>query len=101
MIIYFDQIFVNNLCKCYLGDQLCCAVRGIEAYRANYSAVFEQCGQYITQGTIQSHVCEVVPNDKLKLVQAQLACGVGMLVTCGIYVVLYIFACFGICFGHD
>jgi hypothetical protein len=24
-----------------------------------------------------------------------------MLISCAIYVVIYVFACFGICFGHD
>jgi hypothetical protein len=24
-----------------------------------------------------------------------------MLISCGVYVLVYIFACFGICFGHD
>ncbi|CAF1039368.1 unnamed protein product [Rotaria sordida] len=101
VVIYFDQIFINDLCKCYLGDQLCCAVRGIESFRTNYSAVFEDCAQAIRDGTISSKVCPSRPYDKLKLIQAQLGCAVGMLITCGIYVVIYIFACLGICFGHD
>ncbi|CAF1011586.1 unnamed protein product [Rotaria magnacalcarata] len=101
VMIYFDQIFINDLCKCYLGDQLCCAVRGIESYRANFSAIFDECGQAITQGTISSKICPSIPYAKLKLIKAQLGCAVGMLITCAIYVVIYLFACLGICFGHD
>jgi len=101
VIIYFDQIFINNLCKCYLGDHLCCAVRSVESFRTNYTAIFEDCANAVQQGTISTRTCPSVPYDKLKLIQAQLGCAVGMLITCAIYVVIYVFACFGICFGHD
>ncbi len=101
MIIYFDQIFINDLCKCYLGDQICCALRGIPSLQSNYSAIFENCGRAIAQNIIASLTCPSVPYDKLSLIKAQLGCAVGMLVTCGLYVVVFIFACFGICFGHD
>jgi hypothetical protein len=100
VVIYFDQIFIKDLCKCYLGDKLCCAVRGVESFRTNYTAILEQCGQAIlNQQTVP--VCPATPYDKLKLIQAQLGCAVGMLITCAIYVVIYLFACLGICFGHD
>ncbi len=101
MIIYFDQIFMNDLCKCYLGDQICCALRGIPTLRANYTAVLEDCASAIIDGTISSRLCPSVPYDKLIYIQAQLGCAIGMLVTCGLYVILVLFACFGICFGHD
>jgi len=84
-----------------LGPQLCCAVRSIESFRSNYTAILDQCGQYIQQGTISLYTCPSIPYGKLKYIQAQLGCAVGMLITCAIYVVIYVFACFGICFGHD
>ena len=100
VMIYFDQIFINNLCKCYLGDVLCCAIRGVDAFKSNYTAVLDSCRAAVTGGGSYS-VCPVTPYDKLKYIQAQLGCAVGMLITCGIYVVIYVFACLGICFGHD
>ncbi|CAF4198031.1 unnamed protein product [Rotaria sp. Silwood2] len=101
VMIYFDQLFINQPCTCYLGDQLCCAVRGIPSLSNNYSAVLDDCNTAISQGTISSKTCPTVPYDKLPLLKAQLACAVGMLVSCGVYVVVFIFACFGICFGHN
>ena len=101
IVIYFDRVFIDDLCKCYLGDQLCCAVRGIESLRANYSAIFEQCTAALQSGHSAQLRCPSVPHDKLKLIQAQLGCAVGILVTCGVYVIIYLFACLGICFGHD
>ncbi|CAF0850071.1 unnamed protein product [Rotaria sordida] len=101
VMIYFDQLFINQLCKCYLGDQLCCAVRGIPSLSSNFSGVLDDCATAISQGTISSRTCPTTPTDKLPLLKAQLACAVGMLVSCGLYVVVFIFACFGICFGHD
>jgi len=100
-MIYFDQVFINNLCKCYLGPHLCCAVRSVESMRTNYTAIYDNCKTYVLDGTIDRHTCPSIPYDKLKLVQAQLGCAVGMLITCAIYVVIYLFACLGICFGHD
>jgi hypothetical protein len=100
VVIYFDQIFINNLCKCYLGNQLCCAVRSIDSFRSNYTAILDQCINDIANGIVRT--CpDGSPNNKLKLIQAQLGCGVGMLISCGIYIVIYLFACLGICFGHD
>jgi hypothetical protein len=92
---------MNNLCKCYLGDQICCALRGIPSLQANYSSILEDCAEAILDGTIASQVCTSVPYAKLPYIQAQLAFAVAMLVTCGIYVILFLFACFGVCFGHD
>ncbi|CAF1413110.1 unnamed protein product [Adineta steineri] len=101
VIIYFDQVFINDLCKCYLGDQICCALRGIPSLQSNYSAILDECALAITHNNSASLVCPSVPYDKLGLIKAQLGCAVGMLITCGIYVMLFLFACFGICFGHD
>ena len=99
-MIYFNQIFINDLCKCYLGEELCCAVRGIESMRSNYTAILNQCKDFILNNS-SDYSCPGIPYDKLKLVQAQLGCAVGMLVSCAVYVIIYLFACFGICFGHD
>ncbi|CAF0743391.1 unnamed protein product [Adineta ricciae] len=101
VMIYFDQIFIKDLCKCYLGDQLCCAVRSVESFRTNYTAILNQCGQAIANNNSADLRCPAVPYDKLKLIQAQLGCAVGMLISCAVYIVIYVFACFGICFGHD
>ncbi|UJR32231.1 hypothetical protein I4U23_019696 [Adineta vaga] len=101
VLIYFDQLFMNDLCKCYLGDQLCCAVRGIPSLTSNYSGILDDCATAIQQGTISTRICPSIPTDKLVLIKAQLGCAVGMLVSCGLYVVLFIFACAGVCFGHD
>ena len=100
-MIYFDRIFINDSCKCYLGPQLCCAIGSIDSFRSNYTTTLEQCAQYIQTNTISLHTCSVPPPDKLQIIQAQLGCAVGMLIICAIYVVIYVFACFGICFGHD
>lgn len=100
-MIYFDQIFINNVCKCYLGPQLCCAVRSVDSFRSNYTSVLEQCAGYIQAGTIGNYQCVNDPTAKIPFIQAQLGCAVGILISCGIYVVIYLFACLGICFGHD
>jgi hypothetical protein len=101
VIIYFDQLFINDPCKCYLGDQLCCAVGSIPSLQQNYTTIFENCGYAISNGNIAQLVCPTVPYGKVIYLKAQLGCAVGMLVTCGVYVVLFLFACFGVCFGHD
>jgi hypothetical protein len=101
VVIYFDQIFMNNLCTCYLGQQLCCAVRGIPSLQSNYTAIFNQCGTAIAQNTISTLQCPSTPYSKLILIQAQLGCAVGMLVSCAVYVVVFLFACFGVCFKGD
>ncbi len=100
VLIYFDQVFMNDLCKCYLGDQICCALRGIPSLQSNYTAILDQCGDAILYGNISSLVCTSVPYGKLIYIKAQLGCAVGMLVTCALYVVLFLFACFGVCFGR-
>ncbi len=101
VIIYFDRIFLDDLCKCYLGSKLCCAVGSVASFRSNYTAILEDCAIAIQQGTISQKVCQVKPVAKFQLIQAQLGCAVGMLISCAVYVVIYFFACFGICFGHD
>lgn len=101
MVIYFDQIFINDICKCFLGDLLCCAVRGVPDFQANYTIVLQQCGTYVTQNTIASNRCFREPVEKYPLLKGQLACAVGMLISCGLYVIVYTFACFGVCFGHE
>ena len=101
VVIYFDQVFIGDLCKCYLGDKVCCAIRGIPAFQSNYTAVLEDCGQAIFSNTLASRVCPAIPYEKLPLIKAQLGCAVGMLVSCLVYVVVFLFACFGVCFGKD
>ncbi len=92
---------MNDPCKCYLGDQLCCRVRSVPSLQQNYSAILQECGNVIANGNISQLVCPSVPYDKVVYVKAQLGCGVGMLVTCGVYVALFVFACFGCCFGRN
>ena len=105
VIIYFDRIFISDLCKCYLGPQLCCAIGSVDSFRNNYSDKVQQCANAISANTIDQYQCpssnSPEPTNKLALVQAQLGCAVGMLISCGVYVVVYLFACFGVCFGHD
>jgi hypothetical protein len=101
VIIYFDQLFMANLCKCYLGDQICCALQGIPSLQANYSTILQNCANAILNGNISSLLCPTVPTSKLIYIQAQLGAACGMLVVCAIYVVVFLFACFGVCFGHD
>ncbi len=101
VIIYFDQLFMNNLCTCYLGNQICCALQGIPSLQANYSTILQNCANAIVNGNIGSLLCQTVPTGKLIYIQAQLGCAVGMLVVCGLYVIIFLFACFGVCFGHD
>ena len=93
---------MNNLCKCYLGDQLCCAIRSISSFNSNYGSIAQNCTTALAQGTSSSSVytCPVYPSSKLIYIQAQLGCAAGMLGICALYVVVYLFACFGICFGH-
>ncbi len=103
VIIYFDRIFISDLCKCYLGPQLCCAIRSVQSFQNDYSSRLETCTNGTLYGTIESLQCTDAsrPVDKLSLIQAQLGCAVGMLISCGVYVLIYVFACFGVCFGHD
>lgn len=101
-MIYFDQYFTNNVCQCYLSDVLCCAVRGIPGMSSNYSNLYNTCQTLVDAGTASSTVrCyNGSPNDKLAYIKAQLACACAMLVACGVYAILYLFACFGVCWGH-
>ena len=99
-MIYFDQVFMNNPCKCYLGDTLCCAVRSIPSFQSNFTSILQDCGTAVTNGNIASLACPSVPTSKLSLIQAQLGCAIGMIVFCGGYILVFIFACVGVCFGH-
>lgn len=102
MIIYFAKAHSDNVCKCYLGDKLCCALKGIPEFQSNYQQVLEGCGQLIAAGAKNIDRCiDKPPNEKLVYLKAQLGVAAGMLATCAIYVVLFLFACFGVCFGHD
>ncbi|CAF3967996.1 unnamed protein product [Rotaria sordida] len=102
VIIYFDAYFIGNLCKCYLGENLCCSLRGISTFNSNYGNVVKDCIPISSNG-VQTVIdsCHLSPpTSKLSFLKAQLGCAIGMLAVCGLYVVLYLFACFGICFGH-
>lgn len=101
VIIYFDQLFMNNLCQCYLGDQLCCAIGGIPSFQQNYTSVLQECAEAIKSDTSSAVTCRTRPVTKLPYIQAQLAAACAMLVVCAIYVVVFLFACLGVCFGHD
>jgi len=98
VLIYFDQLFINNVCQCYIGSQLCCYVTSISSFQS-YSAN-SALSQAYNCTVSNPNTCRIVPTQKIPLLEAQLACAVGMLVTCGIYVVTWVFATFGICFGH-
>ncbi len=103
VIIYFDNYFISNLCQCYLGTDLCCGLHGISTFNSNYATTVQNCSGISISGiqTVVDPCYSNPPTSKLVFLKAQLGCSVGMLVVCGLYVVLYIFACFGICFGHD
>ncbi|CAF0824725.1 unnamed protein product [Rotaria sordida] len=98
--IYFDQLFMNDPCKCYLGDVLCCLIRGVPTFRSNFTGVLQECTNALTAGTISSKTCPSTPYDKVAYIKAQLACAAAMAVTCIAYIVIFLFACFGVCFGH-
>ncbi|CAF1234773.1 unnamed protein product [Rotaria sp. Silwood1] len=100
VVIYFDQLFMNEPCKCYLGDTLCCIMRGVPTFSSNFTGVLQDCTNALTLGTISSKTCPSIPYDKVSYIKAQLACAVAMVVTCAVYIVVFLFACFGVCFGH-
>jgi hypothetical protein len=91
VMIYFDQYFMSNLCKCYLNDQLCCSIRGVASFQSNYTAIINEC-------SIAPIRCPAIPYDKLAFIQAQLACAVAMAISCVVYLCLILFACCGVCF---
>lgn len=91
---------MNDPCKCFLGDQICCALRGIPTLQTNYTAVLQDCTTRIRTGLYNSTTCDFRPDEKVIYIKAQLGCAIGMLVSCGLYVILCLFACFGVCFGH-
>lgn len=90
---------MNNLCQCYLGNQLCCAIGGIPSFQQNYTSVLETCAQAIRYDNSSAVTCRVRPDGKLPYIQAQLAAACVMLVVCVIYVVVFLLSCLGICFG--
>lgn len=104
VVIYFDQYFMTNLCKCYLGDTLCCAIRGISDFTSNYyQTILTNCTTVLTtygssSAAFSAISCAKTPTSKLVYIQAQLGVAVGMIVVCAVYIVVYLFACFGICF---
>ncbi len=102
VIIYFDAYFQDNICKCYLGVDLCCGLRGIDSFNSNYGNIAKNCTPIYVNGvqTVVDYCYLSPPTSKYPYLKGQLACAVGMLVSCGLYVVAYIFACLGICFGH-
>ncbi|CAF1437099.1 unnamed protein product [Rotaria magnacalcarata] len=103
VVIYFDSYFINNLCRCYLGENLCCALHDLSSINSNYGSIVTRCLK-ITMNGIQSvpDSCpSSPPTSKVVYLKAQLGCAAGMLAVCSINVLVYIFACFGICFGHD
>ncbi|CAF1501490.1 unnamed protein product, partial [Adineta steineri] len=103
VIIYFDVYFQDNICKCYLGDNLCCALRDIKSFNSAYGDIAKNCTPIYLNGvqTIVDPCYTSPPTAKYIFLKAQIGCSVGMLVTCGLYVLSYLFACCMICFGHD
>ncbi|CAF0999525.1 unnamed protein product [Didymodactylos carnosus] len=99
VLIYFDQFLMNNLCKCYLGPQICCTITGIGSFNSQLGQTAVNCTQQSIQG-VYINQCPVYPSQKYQLLQAQLGCSVGILITCIVYILTYIFATLGICFGH-
>jgi len=79
-----------------LGSDLCCALHGIQSFNSNYSSVLESC----TLSPVDT-CSSSPPTSKVIFLEAQMGCAAGMLLVCCLYVIAYIFACFGICFGHD
>jgi hypothetical protein len=102
VIIYFDSYFISNLCKCYLGDTLCCALRDLNSFNSNYANIAKNCTPISFNGvqTVVDYCYLSPPSSKTIFLQAQMGCAAGMLITCGLYVVSYISACFGICLCH-
>ncbi|CAF1181157.1 unnamed protein product [Adineta steineri] len=103
VIIYFDVYFQDNICKCYLGDNLCCALRDIKSFNSAYGDIAKNCTPIYLNGvqTVVDPCYTSPPTAKYIFLKAQIGCSVGMLVTCGLYVLSYLFACCMICFGHD
>lgn len=104
VIIYFAQAHMNNVCKCYLGDTVCCALKGVPDYQSNYQSILKTCESLVASNAQNIDTCN--PNStalttKVVYLKAQLGCAVGLLVSCALYVLLFLFACFGVCFGHD
>lgn len=102
VIIYFDAYFQDNICKCYLGENLCCGLRGINTFNSAYSNVAQNCTPVSFNGrqTVVDYCYVSPPTQKYVFLKAQLGCAVGMLVSCALYLIAYLFGCFMVCFGH-
>ncbi|UJR11328.1 hypothetical protein I4U23_015509 [Adineta vaga] len=102
VIIYFDVYFQDNICKCYLGDSLCCALRDIKSFNSAYGDIAKNCTPVYFNGVQASvDMCyKSPPTDKYIFLKAQLGCAVGMLVTCALYIIAYFYGCCMVCFGH-
>jgi len=94
VIIYFDQLFIKDLCKCYLSNQICCALQGIPTLQSNYSNALQTCSHALINGNISALTCPSVPTGKLIYIQIQSGCAVGMVLVCSIYIIVFLFACF-------
>jgi hypothetical protein len=103
VIIYFDAYFIGNLCKCYLGDNLCCALHDISSFNSAYGNIARNCSVINLNGlqTAVDYCYLSPPTGKLVYLKAQIAGAVAMLIACGIYVVVYVIACFGMCCRHE
>ena len=77
---------------------MCCAVRGIDDFGSGFDTRLVNCTNAISAGTVSQLTCQVKPTDKMKYIEAQLGCAAGMLITCIVFLVLFILGCFGICF---
>ncbi|UJR19609.1 hypothetical protein I4U23_022743 [Adineta vaga] len=102
VIIYFDVYFQDNLCKCYLGDNLCCALRDMKSFNQNYETIANECSPVTINGvqTVVDPCSSSPPTEKLTYLKVQIGLAGAMIITCIVYGVTYIFAMFGICFGH-
>ena len=95
VVIYFNSYFIDNPCTCYLGDSLCCSVRGIPYFSSNYSSAVATCST-LSGSALKAASCPTVPYEKIPYIKAQLAIGVGMMVVCLIYIVVFVLSCLGI-----
>lgn len=85
-----------------MGTNICCLARDIQSYNSNYDSVVRQCSPVTVNGVQQvvDPCGSAPPTKKIPYLQAELGCACAMVVTCIVYIVLYIFAMCGICFGH-
>ncbi|CAF1433047.1 unnamed protein product [Adineta ricciae] len=101
-VIYFAVYFQDNLCKCYLGDNLCCALRDMKSFNQDYDQIANECSPVTVNGvqTVVDPCSSSPPTAKLPYLRAQIGFAGAMIITCIVYAVVYIFAMFAICFGH-